>query len=150
MKLRLIALVPLLLGCVSCAALLTARRQPWTVIQSVGGLRVDEPVRQPDGSVFLPVVCNISGLDTITVKPTMINSAWVVKKIAVKCRKGRIQIQVVTCVADNKHTSVARGVVLGEMPAGTYQVEYLNTDGSTVGLREIMITDTNRSAHGTR
>jgi hypothetical protein len=120
------------------------------MIQSVGGLRVDEPVRQPDGSVFLPVVCNISGLDTITVKPIMINSAWVVKKIAVKCRKDRIQIQVVTCVADNKHTSVTRGVVLGEMPAGTYQVEYLNPDGSTVGLREIMITDPKRSAHGTR
>ena len=109
------------------------------MIQSVGGLRVDDPMVQTDGTVFLPVLCNVSGLETITVKPTMINSALVVRKIATQCRKDRIHLQVVTCVVDNKHTSVTKGVDLGVLTKGTYQVEYLNPDGTTVNVRKIEI-----------
>lgn len=109
------------------------------MIQSVGGLRVDNPVTQTDGTIFLPVICNVSGLDTVTVKPTMLNSALVVRKIATKCRKDSIQLQIVTCVVDNKHTSITKGVYLGRMKKGSYLVQYLNPDGSVVKLREIEI-----------
>lgn len=145
-KLAMLVLAPLLAGCVSCAGLLTAQGQPWGMIQSVGGLRVDDPAVQADGTTYLPVLCNVSGLDTITVKPTAMNSVLVVRKIAVKRRKEKIQIQVVTCVVDNKHTSVAKGVSLGKMPEGTYQVEYLNPDGTTVNLKEVKIMRPNKAS----
>ena len=139
----MLLLVPVLMGCASCVSLVTSRGQSWEMIQSVGGLRVDNPVTHADGTVSLPVVCNVSGLDTITVKPTMLNSALVVRKIAVRCRQDRIQIQVVTCVADNTHASVSTGASLGRMKPGPYLVEYLNPDGTTVRLREIEIREPN-------
>lgn len=137
--LMLLALVPLLTGCTSCVSLVTSHGQSWEMVQSVGGLRVDNPVTQADGTVFLPVICNVSGLETITVKPTMHGSSLVVRKIAVKCRKDKIQLQVVTCVVDNRHTSATKGVDLGRLKKGTYLVEYLNPDGTTVTLREVEV-----------
>ena len=148
-RLTIIILVSLLAGCLSCVSILTSHGQSWEMIQSVGGLRVENPVKQIDGTIFLPVICNVSGLDTITVKPTAINSALVVRKIAVKQRKEKIQIQVVTCVVDNKHTSVAKGVSLGKMPEGTYQLEYLNPDGTTVNLKEVKIMKPNKASDAT-
>jgi len=137
--LAMLLIIPLLAGCTSCASLLTSRGQSWGMIQSVGGLRVDDPAKQPDGTTFLPVVCNVSGLEAITVKPTTINSALVVKKTTAKFKKDRIQIQIVTCVVDDKHTSVSKGVNLGNISSGVYQVEYLNPDGSTIPLKQIEI-----------
>jgi hypothetical protein len=134
-----VMLALLLLGCTSCVSLVTSHGQSWAMVQSVGGLRVDNPVTQADGTVFLPVICNVSGLETITVKPTMLNSALVVRKIAVKCRKDKIQIQVVTCVVDNRHTSCTKGVDLGKLKKGTHLVEYLNPDGTTVKMREVEV-----------
>ncbi|MDD5521602.1 MAG: hypothetical protein PHI84_12355 [Kiritimatiellae bacterium] len=138
-KLIILSQLSLLICCTSCVSLITSRGQSWEMIQSVGGLRVDNPVTQTDGTIFLPVICNVSGLDTVTVKPTMLNSALVVRKIATKCRKDSIQLQIVTCVVDNKHTSITKGVYLGRMKKGSYLVQYLNPDGSVVKLREIEI-----------
>lgn len=145
----MLVLAPLLAGCASCAGRLTAQGQPWGMIQSVGGLRVDDPVVQPDGTTYLPVLCNVSGLDTITVKPTTMNSGLVVRKIAVKRRAEKIQIQVVTCAVDNQHTSVPKGVSLGKMPEGTYQLEYVNPDGTTVMLKEVNIVKPNTATEAT-
>ena len=133
------------MGCVSCVSLLTSKGQSWEMIQSVGGLRVDDPVMQGDGMVFLPIVCNVSGLDTITVKPTMLNSALVVRKLTARRGMDRIRIQVVTCVVDNKHISVSKGVTLGRMKPGAYYVEYLNPDGTTVMVRRIEIPEPEQS-----
>jgi hypothetical protein len=135
----MLAVPVVLTGCASCASFLTSRGQSWEMLQSVGGLRVDDPVPQADGTTFLPVICNVSGLETITVKPTRLNSALVVRKVSAKCRGNRIQIQVVTCVVDNNHTSVSKGVGLGARKYGAYQVDYLNPDGTTVMIRRIEI-----------
>ncbi|MEI7901096.1 MAG: hypothetical protein WCK89_12660 [bacterium] len=140
-NLTIVFLSVLLMGCASCVSLLTSSRQSWEMVQSVGGLRVDDPVTHADGTVFLPVMCNVSGLDTITVKPTMINSALVVRKIGTRIRAGKIQIRIVTCVVDKKHTPLIVGVDLGILKRGTYQVEYLNPDGSTVSVRKVEITN---------
>ena len=138
-NLMVIILSSLLAGCVSPASMMTSRSQSWILIQSAGGLRVDDPVTQADGTIFLPVICNLSGLETITVQPTLVNSALAVKEITAGLRDDKIQIQVVTCAADNKHTSVSTGVNLGTPKKGTYRVEYLNPDGITVSIREIAI-----------
>ena len=136
-NLTVFILVPLMACCTSCVSLITSRGQSWETIQSMGGLRVNDPVMRDDGTFFLPVVCNVSGLDTITVKPTAINSALVVRKIATRIKKHTIQIQIVTCVVDNRHTSCTKGVEIGSLQRGTYQVEYLNPDGMTVPIRTV-------------
>jgi hypothetical protein len=144
-----ILLSPLLAGCPSGAGLLTSQGQSWGAMQSVGGLRIDAPVVEADGSTYLPLLCDVSGLQTITVKPTAMNSSQVVRQIVVQRRKEKIQLQVVTGIADNQRASVARGVSLGRVPEGVYQLEYVNPDGSTVMLKEIKILKPNKASHAT-
>jgi hypothetical protein len=144
-----ILLSPLLAGCPSGAGLLTSQGQSWGAMQSVGGLRIDAPVVEADGSTYLPLLCDVSGLQTITVKPTAMNSSQVVRQIVVQRRKEKIQLQVVTGIADNQRMSVVRGVSLGRVPEGEYPLEYLNPDGSTVMLKEIKILKPNKASHAT-
>ena len=121
------------------AGMITSRAQNWSMIQSVGGLRVGNPVKRDDGTIFLPIVCNVSGLETITTKPQAMNSSLVVRRIWVKVTPRRIQIQLITCIVDNRHTSRTQGESLGKPLPGHYAVEYLNPDRSTVAIREIEI-----------
>ncbi len=137
--LAVLVLVPFLMGCASCVSWMTSRGQSWEEMQAVGGLRVDDPATQPDGRIFLPVLCNVSGLETITVKPTMMNSALVVRKIDGRVRGGKIQIQVVTGLIDHRHTTRPKGVALGRLKKGVYPVEYRNPDGRTVAVRNVEI-----------
>ena len=138
---RAIVLVLLVLqaGCASIAPLVTTRTLSWELIQSVGGISVGEPVIHTDNTVFLPVDCNVSGVRKVTVEPTQINSALVVKKVKAKVRGNRIKIQVVTCFVDGKNTATSQGVNLGRVSEGRYDVEYLSPDGSTVSLRSIEV-----------
>ena len=77
------------------------------------------------------------------------NSSQVVRQIVVQRRKEKIQLQVVTGVADNQRASVARGGSLGRVPEGVYPLEYVNPDGSTVMLKEIKILKPNKASHAT-
>lgn len=77
------------------------------------------------------------------------NSSQVLRQIVVQRRKEKIQLQVVTGIADNQCTSVARGASLGRVPEGVYPLEYVNPDGSTVMLKEIKILKPNKASHAT-
>ena len=125
--------------CASCMAIMTSHGESWQTIQSRGGLRVDNPIRQSEGSLFLPVICDVSGMQAITVQPKKLDSASVVRRIDVTIETGRIGIQIVTCLTDKRHQSMTKGVDLGIPPSGRYRVEYLNPDGSTVLVKEIEI-----------
>lgn len=100
----------------------------WEFMASVGGVAVDEPIRNPDGSVTLPVKCDVSGLTTITKKPTMINSALVVTGIDKDVEERQILISVHTGLASKNTTSVCSAVGLGNIPPGEYQVYYYGSD----------------------
>jgi hypothetical protein len=139
MKLNLIVLVLMATWCAACAALVTSQRESWQNLQADGGLRVDDPVIRGDGQVFLPVVCDVSGTETITVRPTTMNSGRAVQMIDAQIHGSTIQIQVVTCLVDREHTASTKGVVLNTSRKGRYQVEYLNPDGTTVKVREVEI-----------
>ena len=117
------------------ASVVASRAQDWGMVQSVGGLRVDDPIKHEDETTFLPVICNVSGLETITVKPQTLNSALVVRKIAAKVKANAIRIQIITGVADNRHNARTSGVNLGKVPPGRYAVEYVNPDGSAVEIK---------------
>jgi len=47
----------------------TSERRDWVFVQSVGGIAVGNPHRTPSG-VMLPVFVDVSGLRTITTKPS--------------------------------------------------------------------------------
>ena len=101
----------------------------WEFIESVGGIAIGTPSRNLRGSVYLPVNCDVSGLTTITKKPTMINSALVVKGIDKKIADKYILISVDSGLASViSKTCTCSGVDLGDIPNGDYQVFYYGSD----------------------
>ena len=67
----LVSVVVTLLASYSCN--MFAEPQSWSFVESVGGIAVDPPVRA-DHTWVLPVRSDVSGLKSITTKPTIINS----------------------------------------------------------------------------
>src|SRR5262245_57704563 len=68
--------------------------EPWSFIESVGGIRVTGAQRNADGSVSLDLDCDVSGLRTITTSPTMINSALGVRSVDVKRKDSTLIVSV--------------------------------------------------------
>lgn len=130
-----------LLAGAGCLENVAWQREPWSMIQSVGGLRVDDPVRMDDGTVFLPVVCNVCGGDSITIRPTAVNSGLEVWKVLSGRDEDGIWIQVVTIVANDRDSSWTSGASLDRLPAGAWKVRYLNPDGTAVDVRTIRIPE---------
>ena len=48
-------------------------QKDWKFIQDIGGMSVGNPYKNSDG-IVLPINCDVSGLRTITRKPTILNS----------------------------------------------------------------------------
>ena len=102
--------------------------ESWEFMESVGGVKIDEPVRQAVGTVYLPVRCDVSGLTEITRKPTLINSALVVTGIDNKIKENQIWISVKTGLTTKNSTCVCPGINLGNIPSGEYEVFYYGSD----------------------
>jgi hypothetical protein len=97
----------------------------WDFIQSAGGITVTAPIRHNDGSWKLPVSCDISGLTTITRKPTSLNSALVVTDTSARVDGNKIHlIVVINSALRSKKTSHCTAVNLGHMKPGEYIVVY--------------------------
>ena len=64
----------------------TRKSADWNFIQSVGGIKTEKPIETEDG-YYLPILCNVSGWDSITVKPKAVNSALfcLKTKVSIKC-----------------------------------------------------------------
>lgn len=115
--------------------------QSWEFMESVGGVRVDEPIRKSDGTAYLPVRCDVSGLTTITKKPTMINSALIVTGIDKKIEEKQIMISVTTGLASKNSTCTCSGVDLGNIPSGDYQVYYYGSDREKHFLGKVTVPE---------
>lgn len=125
--LHLIALFALLATVTTQAGLpqlVTSKERDWPFIQSVGGMRVSI-----EGTT-LKIDCDVSGLKTVTVKPTMINSGIGVRDLKVK-RKGKtIFLTLKTCVIGKGVSTSPDPVDLSSYPDGTYAVKYRDPDGA--------------------
>lgn len=122
------------------SSLVTSKHADWNFIQSVGGIRISEPTRNENKTVWLPIICNVSGLEKITTKPTTVNSALVARKIEHKIKKDRILIYVKTSLIDNQNKDVrTKGIILENIKPGAYRIEYLNPDNSSRFIREIKV-----------
>ncbi len=105
-----------------------AHGESWNFLESVGGISIDTPYRTSEGTIYLPVNCDVSGLREITKKPTVMNSAIVVDAVTAKVRKNEILISVDTGLAKREAKCTCEGVDLGNVPAGQYEVLYYGSD----------------------
>jgi len=141
MKPLVIAAVTVLLagGTASVGAADIFYGQPWKFMETVGGIAIGTPSRTPQGTVYLPVLCDVSGLTAITKKPASINSALVVTGIDSRIEGRNILITVGTGLPSETTTSNCTGVDLGDIPAGDYQVFYYNSENDRHLLGEVNV-----------
>lgn len=103
---------------------LTRNSRDWTFIQSVGGIKTEKPLETEDG-FYLPVICNVSGQDSVTLKPTGINSALFCLKTKTKIKENKIYLTVITGYSlFEELNSKTKAVRIGKLKAGNYTVLY--------------------------
>jgi hypothetical protein len=121
----------LVAGCIS-------ERRDWVFVQSVGGIAVGNPHRTPSG-VMLPVSVDVSGLRTITTKPSTVNSGLAIKAITVRREADTLRLTLVTTVAGGDARSSIAEVPLGDLERGRYRVVYAEPNGGRIGMGEITV-----------
>jgi hypothetical protein len=103
---------------------LTRKSADWNFIQNVGGIKTEKPVETEDG-YYLPVICNVSGWDSITVKPKTVNSALFCLKTKVKIEENKIYLTVVTGIPIfGSINCKTKAVKLGNLKDGNYKIYY--------------------------
>lgn len=134
----IIAVLPTLTAA-GLSKLVTSKHADWNFIQSVGGIMVEDPIRN-DKTIWLPIICNVSGLERITIKPTTVNSALVAGKVEYKIEKDNILIHFETSLIDGQSKDVrTKGITIENIKPGVYRVEYLNPDNSRHFIRDIKV-----------
>lgn len=101
-------------------------RQPrdWDFIQKVGGIKTGIPLETEDG-LYLPVLCNVSGLDSITTKPTLGNSALWCLKTRTSIKGNNIHLKVVAGLSFRESDKCrCKAVKIGHLRRGIYTVYY--------------------------
>src|SRR5207248_5866168 len=103
----------------------------WKFVQSVGGIAVGTPARDNRGHVWLPIHCDVSGTQKITVRPTNVSGMTVCEAPVVRVRSNTIFLTIRIAYTNpwNSH-AVCGPADLGRLPAGTYSVVYLGPDRS--------------------
>ncbi|MDD5530708.1 MAG: hypothetical protein PHX21_11890 [bacterium] len=113
------------------------RRFNWDDIQEVGGLTVDKPERN-DAQYFIPIFCDVSGAQEVTVKPQKLNSGLVFKEFKYKIKGNRIYFYLVATLPGGKYKSPkTKGIYLKGIKPGDYEVYYLDSDKKSVLLRTV-------------
>ena len=103
---------------------LTRETEDWDFIQKVGGIRTETPLETEDG-FYLPVKCNVSGLDSVTIKPTTLNSALSCLKIKSIVNGNTIHLKVIVGLALTKKSDCnCKAVRVGDLEPGNYIVYY--------------------------
>ena len=128
-------LIPTIGGCFN----IFMETRNWDFIQSVGGIDIGKPFYE-NNIWFLPVKCDVSGLQQITIKPTLLNSALACAEVEAKIENRNIYLTVKTALVDKKENSPICGdALLGEISGGEYEVFYKGTDGQVGNIGKIKI-----------
>jgi hypothetical protein len=143
LKLSVLIASALLVAGAGCESIVSsAARSPrdWQFVQSVGGISLGTPNRDDRGHVLLPIRCDVSGLQTITVRPTTINSGIVCESPIVRVRSSTIFLTIRTSVPSKRYPNArCPDADLGAPTAGQYSVIYASPDGSQHPLGSIQI-----------
>lgn len=132
--------IALLAGILSLQGCLMAfaEDRSWAFVTAVGGLEVGAPV-QAGNKWQLPVRADVSGLQTITVKPTAINSGLVCKSVQAKVKGQDIFLILETTLAHGNAASVCPAASLGRPAAGRYNLWYGTSRADGVALGTLTI-----------
>ncbi len=113
----------------------------WHFIDARGGLQVGQPIRE-SGQWLLPVACNVSGIEALGSRPVIIhnNLAW--SKSVARVEGFLVFLTLYTALQGPRSPSAKCGPAeIPRLQSGTYEVLYLNPDGTTQQLGEIIIND---------
>ena len=94
---------------------------PMASIQDLGGIMPLGASRDPSGSVRLQLACDLSGLETITVKPRTVAHFGGVESIDAAVEGNRVYVTVNWAVGGS---ASAPPVDIGPIPPGSYEVLY--------------------------
>lgn len=111
----------------------------WQFISERGGISVGDPARL-HGHYELPVTCNVSGIETVTTRPTVVHAGLAWWRSAVHIETGRIELTVLTAKQGSDAPSARCGPAdLGHIDPGRYHVVYRDPDGTTHWLRDVVV-----------
>jgi hypothetical protein len=104
---------------------ITLHKRSWNFIQQVGGIKIEKPLWTEDG-LYLPIICNVSGLDSITTRPTTLNSGLICADSKVSVVGNKIYITIVTgLISFNDGYRKSRAANIGDkLQSGHYFVYY--------------------------
>lgn len=118
---------------------LTKSSRDWNFIQTVGGIKIEDPLETEDG-FYLPIICNVSGEDSITLKPTGINSALFCLKTKTKIEGNKIYLTVITGYSIfDELKSKCKAVRIGKLKKGKYLVYYKDKSSDKQQIGEFTI-----------
>ena len=123
-------------GLASCA-MLNSNVVSWEYLSSLGGITISS-LYYLNGNWYLPVSCDVSGLNSYSTKPVTINSgiAWV--KTRAEVRGNEILIEIETKLADSEKSGSKCGdAYLGKIPPGEYVVFYSSGGNKKVLLGHV-------------
>ena len=112
----------------------SAQSRDWFFVQSVGGLAIGEPMKK-DGTWYLPIRCNVAGIEAITTKPTALHSALACSTI-VRFEDQAIVLSVSTGVGSSAKCPPAK---LGAIAKGRYKVFYSGSSAERIPIGEVNI-----------
>ena len=140
-KLSIIVGLIIIITIVSWNLLITLTRnsRDWTFIQTVGGIKIEKPLETEDG-FYLPVICNVSGQDFVTVKPTGMNSALFCLKTKTTINDNKIYLTVIRgCAIFEKLDCKCKAVRIGKLKIGNYKVFYQDKESNEHQIGEFTI-----------
>lgn len=119
-------------------ASLFGTERSWEFMQSVGGIALGKPDR--GGEAWrLPLQCDVSGLQSFTVKSTMLNSALVWADTDTRIENQDILITVETGLTGAGKSPICGSANLGNIKPGKYRVMYRDPDGKMHFVGEIKV-----------
>jgi hypothetical protein len=115
-----------------------AGAESWKFVQSVGGMALGKPALDRPGWV-LPVRVNVSGLETVSEKPSVMNSALVCERVDVAIEGRNIYLAVVSALPRAGAGPRCPPAELGRIEGGSYSIFYRGPGDAPVPLGEISI-----------
>jgi hypothetical protein len=105
----------------------------WSDLQSVGGIQIEKTLQEKQSAWAMTLLCDLSGKQTFTQKPTKIDSGWIIKKTLVTQEGRDIFISLVTSQTTwtmNPDRCLCHSVVIESTP-GFHSVFYRDGQGRT-------------------
>jgi hypothetical protein len=114
----------------------------WNQVQDVGGLRIDD-IQMTDNQYFIPIYCNVSGIEKVSVDPKTMNSGIVFKEYKYLINDTKILLNILVTIPSNEYKNAAStnsGIYIkkSSIKPGKYKVYYMNNDKSLVYIKEII------------